>query len=135
MVILMECVLDLVVLDLFLVVDHLLQVYQLLVIVHQQVSGRGLAPKIFLYVLLSDGQNLSWLSRFSLLELLGYMGYFFIDFGWSELTLKKVWQSVFSWSLNVLVYNFLFNVYFGIQKWNSVFRYFIFKFNWWVFWV
>ena len=81
MVILMECVLDLVVLDLFLVVDHLLQVYQLLVIVHQQVSGRGLAPKIFLYVLLSDGQNLSWLSRFSLLELLGYMGYFFIDFG------------------------------------------------------
>ena len=56
----MECVFDLVVLDLFLVVDRLLQAYQLFLIVHQQVSGHNLAS-----VLLSDGQNLSWLSRFS----------------------------------------------------------------------
>ena len=64
----MECVLDLVVLDLFfvVVVDRILQAYQLFLIAHQQVSGRNLASKISLSVLLSDGQNLSWLSRFSL---------------------------------------------------------------------
>ena len=61
----MEYVLDLVVLDLFLVVDRLLQAYQLFLIVHQQVSSHNLASKISLSVLLSDGQNLSWLSRFS----------------------------------------------------------------------
>ena len=70
----MECVLDLVVLDLFLVVDRLLQAYQLFLIAHQQVSGRNLASEILILVLLSHGQNLSWLSRFSLFEVLGYMG-------------------------------------------------------------
>ena len=44
----MECVLDLIVLDLFLVVDRLLQVYQLFLIAPQQVSGRNLALKISL---------------------------------------------------------------------------------------
>ena len=78
MLILMERVLDLVVLDLFLVVDHLLQAYELFLIAHQQVTGRNLASKISLSVLLSDGQNLSWLSRFSLLEVLGYMRYCFL---------------------------------------------------------
>ena len=37
MLILMECVLDLVTLDLFVVVDRLLQVYQFFLIAHQQV--------------------------------------------------------------------------------------------------
>ena len=74
----MECVLDLVVLDLFLVVDCLLQAYQLFLIAHQQVSCRNLASKISSFsVLLSDGENLSWLSRFSLFEVLGYMGCYF----------------------------------------------------------
>ena len=41
MLILMKCVLDLVVLDLFLVVDWLIQVYQLFLIACQQVSDRG----------------------------------------------------------------------------------------------
>ena len=44
------------VLDLFLVVDRLLQAYQLFLIAHQQVSGRNLASKISPSVLLSDGQ-------------------------------------------------------------------------------
>ena len=74
----MECVLDLLVLDLFLVVDRLLQAYQIFLIAHQQVSGRNLASKIFLSILLSDGQNLSWLSRFSLFKVLGYMGCCFL---------------------------------------------------------
>ena len=74
----MDCVLDLVVLDLFLVVDRLLQAYQLFLIAHQQVSGRDLASNISLSVLLSDGQNLSWLSKFSLFEVLGYMGCCFL---------------------------------------------------------
>ena len=70
----MECVLGLVVLDLFLVVDRLLQACQLFLIAHQQVSGRHLASKISFSVLLSNGQNLSWLSKFSLFEVCGYMG-------------------------------------------------------------
>ena len=41
MLILMKCVLVLVVLDLFLVVDWLIQAYQLFVIARQQVSGPG----------------------------------------------------------------------------------------------
>ena len=65
MLVLMEFILDLAVLDLFLVVDCLLQAYQLLLIAHQQVFGHNLASKISLSVLLSYGQNLSWLSRFS----------------------------------------------------------------------
>ena len=71
----MKCVLDLVVLDLFLVVDHLLQAHQLFLIAHQQVSGCHLASKISFSVLLSDGQNLAWLSRFSLIEVFGYTGF------------------------------------------------------------
>ena len=78
MLILIECVLDLVVLDLFLVIDRLLQAYQLFLITHQQVSDRNLTSKIFLSVLLSDGQNLSWLRRFSLFEVFGYMGCCFL---------------------------------------------------------
>ena len=74
----MECVLDLVVLDLFLVVDCFLQAYQLFLIAHQEVSGLNLASKISLSVLLSDGQNFSWLSRFSLFEVLSYMGCCFL---------------------------------------------------------
>ena len=69
----MKCILDLVVLDLFLVVDHLLQAYQLFLIAYQQVPGRNLTLKIFLSVFLSDGQNFSWLSRFSLFEVVDYM--------------------------------------------------------------
>ena len=76
--ILMECVLDLIVLDLFLVVDRLLEAYKPFLIAHQQISGRNLASKISLSVLLSDGQNLSLLSRFSLFEVLGYMGCCFL---------------------------------------------------------
>ena len=67
----MERVLDLVDLDLFLVIDRLLQVYQLFLIAHQQDSDRNLASKIFLSVLLSDGQNLS-------VEVIGYMEYCFL---------------------------------------------------------
>ena len=63
----MEYVLDLFVPDLFLI-DRLLQAYQLFLIAHQQVSNRNLASKIFSSVLLSDSQNFSWLSRFSLFE-------------------------------------------------------------------
>ena len=74
----MECVLDLVVFDLFLVVDRLLQVYQLFLTAHQQVSGRKLASKIPLSVLMSDGQNLSWLSKFYLFEVLDYVGCCFL---------------------------------------------------------
>ena len=70
----MECVLDLVLLDLFIVIDRLLQAYQLFLIAHQQVSDRNLASKISLSVLLADGQNLSWLSRFSLFEVFGCKG-------------------------------------------------------------
>ena len=72
MLILMECVLDLVVL--FLVVDRLLQAYQFSLIAHQQVSGCNIGSKISFSVLLSDGQNLSWLGRFFLFEVLGYIG-------------------------------------------------------------
>ena len=46
--------------------------------VHQQVSGRNLASEISLSVLLSDGKNLSFMSRFSLFDMLGYMGYCFL---------------------------------------------------------
>ena len=69
---------DLAVLDLFLVVDRLLQAYQLFLIAHQQVSGRDLVSKISLSVILSDSQNLSCLSRSSLLEVLGYMERYFL---------------------------------------------------------
>ena len=68
----MECVLDLVVLDLFLVVGFLLQTYQLFLIVQQQVSGPNLTSTISLSVLLSD-DNLCWLSRFFLFVVFGYM--------------------------------------------------------------
>ena len=78
MLVLMECVFDLVVLDLFLVVDRLLQAYQLFLIAYQQVSGRNLASKISSSVLLSDGQNRSSLSKFSLFEVLDYMGCCFL---------------------------------------------------------
>ena len=71
MLIIMECVSDLVDLDLFLVIDRLLQVYQLFLIAHQQDSDRNLASKIFLSVLLSDGQNLS-------VEVIGYMECWFL---------------------------------------------------------
>ena len=73
----MESVLDLVVL-VFLVVDRLLQAYQLFLIGHQQVSRHNLASKISLSVLLSNGQNLSCLSRFSLFKMLVYMGWCFL---------------------------------------------------------
>ena len=74
----MECVLNRVVLDLFLVVDHLLKGYQLFLFGHQPVSVRKLASKITLSVLMSDGESLSWLSKFSLFEEFGYMGYCFL---------------------------------------------------------
>ena len=64
MLILIECVLDLAVLDIFLVVGRLLPAYQLFLIAHQQVFDCDLASEIFLSVLLTDGQNLFWLSRF-----------------------------------------------------------------------
>ena len=63
MLILLECVLDLVVLDLFLVVYRLLQAYQLSLIAHQQVFGRNPAC-------LCDTQNLLWLSKFFLFKVL-----------------------------------------------------------------
>ena len=72
----MECVLDLVALDLFLAIDCLLQSSQLFLITHQKVSDRNIASKLFLSVLLSDGEHLSWLSRFSLFDMFGYMGCF-----------------------------------------------------------
>ena len=78
MLILMERVLDLVVLDLFLIIDRLLQPYQLSLIAHQQVSNRNLALKIFLSVFLSDGQSFSWLSRFSLFKVFGYLRCYFL---------------------------------------------------------
>ena len=78
MLILMKCVLDVVVLDLFLVIDHLLQAYKLFLIAYQKVSGRNLASKISLSVLLSDGQNLSWLIKFFLFKVLCYMGCCFL---------------------------------------------------------
>ena len=74
----MECVLDLVLLNLFLVVVHLLQSYQLFLNAHKQVSGRNLASIISLSALLSDGQNLSWLNRFFLFVVFSYMGYCFL---------------------------------------------------------
>ena len=70
MLILLERVLDLVVLDLFLVVYRLLQAYQLSLIAHQQVFGRNPASKISLSVLLCDTQNLLWLSKFFLFKVL-----------------------------------------------------------------
>ena len=73
----MESVLDLVVL-VFLVVDRLLQAYRLFLIGHQQASRRNLASKISLSVLLSNGQNLPCLSRFSLFKMLVYMGWCFL---------------------------------------------------------
>ena len=74
----MECVLDLVLLNLFLVVVRLLQSYQLFLNAHKQVSGRNLASIISLSALLSDGQNLSWLNRFFLFVVFSYMGYCFL---------------------------------------------------------
>ena len=56
MLILMECVLSLVFLDIFLVVDHLLQAYELFLIAHQEVSGRNLASNISHSYCLRDGQ-------------------------------------------------------------------------------
>ena len=116
MLILMECVLDLVVLDLFLIVHCPLQAYQLFIIPHEQVSGRNLASKISLSVPLSDGQNLSWLSKFSLFEVLDYMGCCLLTilFGYSELMFRKVWWSVFV--LNILVCNLLFLIYISVSR-------------------
>ena len=74
----MECALDLVLLDLFLVINCLLQAYQLFLIAHQRVFDRNLPSKIFLSVLLREGQNLSQLTRFSLFEVYGYMGCCFL---------------------------------------------------------
>ena len=74
----MECVLDLVLLNLFLVVVRLLQSYQLFLNAHKQVSGRNLASIISLSALLSNGQNLSWLNRFFLFVVFSYMGYCFL---------------------------------------------------------
>ena len=51
---------------------------QLFLIAHQQVSGCNLASKMSLSVLLSDGQNLSWLGRFSLFKVFGSMGCSFL---------------------------------------------------------
>ena len=83
MLIIMERVLDLVDLDLFLVIDRLLQVYQLFLIAHQQNSDRNLASKIFLSVLLSEGQNLS-------VEVIGWLYgmLLFNNFGCSDLMLN-----------------------------------------------
>ena len=114
MLILMECVLGLVALDLFLAIDCLLQSSQLFLITHQQVSDRNIASKIFLSVLLSDGEHLSWLSRFSLFDMFGYMGCFFNDFGCSELMLRKVWRSVLF--LNILICNVLFLIYISVSR-------------------
>ena len=72
--ILMECALNLVVLDLFPVVGCLLQAYQLFLTAYQQASGRNLASKISLSVLGSNSQNLCWLSRFFLFVVFAYMG-------------------------------------------------------------
>ena len=69
----MECVLDLVVFYLFLVEDCLLQSYHIFLIDHQQVSGFNLASKISFLVLVSDGEYLSWLSKFFLFKMFGYM--------------------------------------------------------------
>ena len=76
--VLLECILGLVALDLFLVIQHLLQAYQLFLVAYQQVSDCNLASEIFLSVLMSDGEDLSWLSRFSLFEVFGYMGCCFL---------------------------------------------------------
>ena len=74
----MECVFDLVALDIFLVADGLLQAYQLFLIANLQVSVRNLASKVSLSVVLSDFQNLSWLSRFFLFEVFDYIECCFI---------------------------------------------------------
>ena len=66
-------VLNLAVLDLFLVIDQLIQAYQFFLIAHQQGSDRNLASKIFLSVPMNNGRNLSWLIRFSLFKVFGYM--------------------------------------------------------------
>ena len=66
-------VLNLAVLDLFLVIDHLIQAYQFFLIAHQQGSDRNLASKIFLSVPMNNGRNLAWLIRFSLFKVFGYM--------------------------------------------------------------
>ena len=101
-IILIEGVLDLTILDLFLVVDCLLQAYQLFLIAQQQVSGRNLASKI----------SLGWWSKSFLVEHILfirsawlYRMLFFNDFGWSVLLLRKVWWSAFF--LNILVCNLL----------------------------
>ena len=123
--ILMECVLNLVVLNLFLVVDCLLKAYQL-----------------FLTFL----QNLSisfpeWWTKSSLVEkilfirsvwLYGMMFFYWFWMFWVDVKkglLVRFLSKYFGIKFIV------FNVYFGIQNLNSFFRYFIFKFNWWVFWV
>ena len=56
----MECVLDLVVRNLYLVIDRLLKAYQFFLIAHQQVSGGNLASKISFSVLLIIKIFLSW---------------------------------------------------------------------------
>ena len=58
---------------LFLVVGRLLQAFQLFLISHQQVFVRNHPSKISLSVLLSDGQNRSWLSRLYLFVVFGYI--------------------------------------------------------------
>ena len=101
-IILIEGVLDLTILDLFLVVDCLLQAYQLFLIAQQQVPGRNLASKI----------SLGWWSKSFLVEHILfirsawlYRMLFFNDFGCSVLLLRKVWWSAFF--LNILVCNLL----------------------------
>ena len=74
MLILMECVSEFVVFILFLVVGRLFPAYHFFLIAHQHVSCRTLASKISLSALWSDGQNLSWLSRFFLFVVFRYMG-------------------------------------------------------------
>ena len=68
----MKCLLDLVVLDLFLVVDRLLQAHQLFLIAHQQVSGQNLVSKISLSVLLLYFTKLYFYFAYTLLNFFSF---------------------------------------------------------------
>ena len=112
--ILMQCILDLVVFYLFLVACCLLQAYQLFLSACQKVTWNNLASK-------NSFRSLEGWSKYFLVEQILFIcsvwlyGVLFLNyFGCSKLMLRKVWWSVFF--LNVLIYNLLFLIHVLVSR-------------------
>ena len=113
--VLLECILGLVALDLFLVIQHLLQAYQLFLVAYQQVSDCNLCFRNLSF------SSYEWRWRSFLVEQILFIWsvwlygvLFFNHFGCSELIFRKVWQYLFF--LNILVCNLLFLIYISVSR-------------------